>query len=65
MIPSSVRAAHRDILDDFTRKAAAALIPTTDKFNTGDNAGVGCFKVSQRGVCWPIPGSVAVSPHPQ
>ncbi len=38
-----------DILDDFARAAQAAGIPATDDFNTGDNEGVGYFKVNQRG----------------
>ncbi|WP_343080482.1 GMC family oxidoreductase [Ostreiculturibacter nitratireducens] len=39
---------HWDILDDFARAAEAAGIPATDDFNTGDNGGVGYFKVNQR-----------------
>lgn len=38
-----------DILDDFARAAQAAGIPASDDFNTGDNEGVGYFKVNQRG----------------
>ena len=38
-----------DILDDFARAAEAAGIPASDDFNTGDNEGVGYFKVNQRG----------------
>ena len=38
-----------DVLDDFARAAQAAGIPATDDFNTGDNEGVGYFKVNQRG----------------
>lgn len=38
-----------DILDDFAKAAQAAGIPATDDFNTGDNEGVGYFKVNQRG----------------
>ena len=37
-----------DILDDFARAAQAAGIPASDDFNTGDNEGVGYFKVNQR-----------------
>lgn len=37
-----------EILDDFARAAEAAGIPATDDFNTGDNEGVGYFKVNQR-----------------
>ncbi|MFO1166313.1 MAG: GMC family oxidoreductase N-terminal domain-containing protein [Paracoccus sp. (in: a-proteobacteria)] len=37
------------MLDDFARAAQAAGIPATDDFNTGDNEGVGYFKVNQRG----------------
>ena len=37
-----------DILDDFARAAEAAGIPATDDFNTGENEGVGYFKVNQR-----------------
>lgn len=38
-----------DILDDFIRAAEATGIPASDDFNTGDNEGVGYFKVNQRG----------------
>ncbi|MDO5657332.1 MAG: GMC family oxidoreductase N-terminal domain-containing protein [Paracoccus sp. (in: a-proteobacteria)] len=38
-----------DLLDDFARAAEAEGIPATDDFNTGDNEGVGYFKVNQRG----------------
>ncbi len=37
-----------EILDDFARAAEAAGIPASDDFNTGDNEGVGYFKVNQR-----------------
>ncbi|KGJ03379.1 Choline dehydrogenase [Paracoccus halophilus] len=37
------------VLDDFARAAQAAGIPASDDFNTGDNEGVGYFKVNQRG----------------
>lgn len=37
-----------DILDDWALAAQAAGIPATDDFNTGDNEGVGYFKVNQR-----------------
>ncbi|MCC6008570.1 MAG: GMC family oxidoreductase N-terminal domain-containing protein [Rhodobacteraceae bacterium] len=37
-----------DILDDFARAAQAAGIPAREDFNTGDNEGVGYFKVNQR-----------------
>jgi choline dehydrogenase len=37
-----------DILDDWARAAQAAGIPASDDFNTGDNEGVGYFKVNQR-----------------
>lgn len=37
-----------DILDDFARAAVAAGIPSREDFNTGDNEGVGYFKVNQR-----------------
>ena len=39
---------HWDILDDWMRAAVAAGIPATGDFNTGDNEGVGYFKVNQR-----------------
>ncbi|WP_112872989.1 GMC family oxidoreductase [Paracoccus endophyticus] len=38
-----------DILDDWARAAQAEGIPASDDFNTGDNEGVGYFKVSQKG----------------
>ncbi|MDO5620890.1 MAG: GMC family oxidoreductase N-terminal domain-containing protein [Paracoccus sp. (in: a-proteobacteria)] len=38
-----------DVLDDFARAAQAEGIPATDDFNTGDNEGVGYFRVNQRG----------------
>ncbi len=37
-----------DILDDFALAAQAVGIPATEDFNTGDNEGVGYFKVNQR-----------------
>lgn len=37
-----------EILDDFARAAQEAGIPATDDFNTGDNEGVGYFRVNQR-----------------
>lgn len=37
-----------DILDDFAKAAQAAGIPASEDFNTGDNEGVGYFKVNQR-----------------
>ncbi len=40
---------HWDVLDDWRAAAVAAGIPETPDFNTGDNAGVGYFKVNQRG----------------
>ncbi len=39
---------HWQILDDWARAAEAAGIPATEDFNTGDNDGVGYFKVNQR-----------------
>ncbi|MFC2966963.1 GMC family oxidoreductase [Acidimangrovimonas pyrenivorans] len=39
---------HWDILDDWARAAEAAGIPATADFNSGDNEGVGYFKVNQR-----------------
>ena len=39
---------HWDILDDWIAAAEAAGIPATPDFNTGDNEGVGYFKVNQR-----------------
>ena len=42
-----------DILDRFADAAVQAGIPRTSDFNTGDNAGVGKFEVTQkRGVRW-------------
>lgn len=40
---------HWDILDDFARAAQEVGIPATEDFNTGDNEGVGYFRVNQRG----------------
>ncbi|WP_209427812.1 GMC family oxidoreductase N-terminal domain-containing protein [Pararhodobacter sp. SW119] len=37
-----------EILDDWARAAEACGIPATADFNTGDNEGVGYFKVTQR-----------------
>ncbi|WP_417602002.1 GMC family oxidoreductase [Pararhodobacter oceanensis] len=37
-----------DILDDWAKAAAETGIPATADFNTGDNEGVGYFKVNQR-----------------
>ncbi|WP_299362307.1 GMC family oxidoreductase N-terminal domain-containing protein [uncultured Paracoccus sp.] len=37
-----------DILDDWARAAEAVGIPCVDDFNTGNNEGVGYFKVSQK-----------------
>ncbi len=37
-----------DILDDWARAAQECGIPASDDFNTGDNEGVGYFKVNQR-----------------
>ena len=37
-----------DILDDFAKAATQTGIAPTDDFNTGDNAGVGYFDVTQR-----------------
>ena len=37
------------VLDDFARAAEMAGIPASDDFNTGNNEGVGYFKVNQRG----------------
>lgn len=37
-----------DILDDWAKAANEVGIPSTDDFNTGDNEGVGYFKVSQK-----------------
>ena len=39
---------HWDVLDDFMAAANQAGIPNTPDFNTGDNEGVGYFKVNQR-----------------
>ena len=38
---------HWDVLDDWIAAAEAAGIKRTDDFNTGDNEGVGYFKVNQ------------------
>ncbi|MCW8842316.1 MAG: GMC family oxidoreductase, partial [Rhodobacteraceae bacterium] len=37
-----------DVLDDWMAAAEAAGVPRTDDFNTGNNEGVGYFKVNQR-----------------
>lgn len=37
-----------EILDDFARAANAVGLPPVEDFNTGDNEGVGYFKVNQR-----------------
>ncbi|CUH77920.1 GMC family oxidoreductase [Tropicibacter naphthalenivorans] len=37
-----------DVLDDWRDAAAAAGLPKTEDFNTGDNEGVGYFRVNQR-----------------
>ncbi|MGC8201143.1 GMC family oxidoreductase [Aliiroseovarius sp. PTFE2010] len=39
---------HWDILDDFISAAEQAGIPRTADFNTGDNEGIGYFRVNQR-----------------
>ena len=39
---------HWPVLDDWRRAAISAGIPPVDDFNTGDNEGVGYFKVNQR-----------------
>ncbi|GGO59931.1 Choline dehydrogenase [Roseovarius pacificus] len=39
---------HWDVLDHWKDAAVAAGLPETDDFNTGDNEGVGYFKVNQR-----------------
>ena len=39
---------HWDVLDDWMEAAAAEGLPKTTDFNTGDNEGVGYFKVNQR-----------------
>ena len=39
---------HWDILDAWREAAVQAGLPRTDDFNTGDNEGVGYFKVNQR-----------------
>ncbi|MDF1854616.1 GMC family oxidoreductase N-terminal domain-containing protein [Pseudooceanicola sp.] len=39
---------HWQLLDDWIEAAEAAGIPRTDDFNTGDNDGVGYFRVNQR-----------------
>ncbi|MGR3372336.1 GMC family oxidoreductase [Pseudooceanicola nanhaiensis] len=40
---------HWQLLDDWIAAAEAAGIPRTEDFNTGDNEGVGYFRVNQRG----------------
>ncbi|MBY6157776.1 GMC family oxidoreductase [Pseudooceanicola nitratireducens] len=40
---------HWDLLDDWIKAAVAAGIPESTDFNTGDNEGVGYFRVNQRG----------------
>ncbi len=40
---------HWDLLDHWCDAAMAAGLPLTDDFNTGNNEGVGYFKVNQRG----------------
>lgn len=40
---------HWDLLDHFITAAEEAGFPRTDDFNTGDNEGVGYFRVNQRG----------------
>ncbi|WP_375175800.1 GMC family oxidoreductase [Pseudooceanicola sp.] len=40
---------HWDLLDDWISAAEQAGVPRTDDFNTGDNEGVGYFRVNQRG----------------
>jgi len=39
---------HWQVLDDWKAAAMATGLPETDDFNTGDNEGVGYFKVNQR-----------------
>ena len=39
---------HWQVLDDWRAAAQAAGLPRTDDFNTGDNEGVGYFRVNQR-----------------
>lgn len=39
---------HWDVLDDWMAAAEAAGVPRTEDFNTGDNEGVGYFKVNQK-----------------
>ena len=39
---------HWDVLDDWKAAAVAAGLPETTDFNTGDNEGVGYFRVNQR-----------------
>jgi choline dehydrogenase len=39
---------HWDVLDHWRDAAVAAGLPATDDFNTGNNEGVGYFKVTQR-----------------
>ncbi len=44
---------HWDVLDDWMAAAEAAGVPRTEDFNTGNNEGVGYFKVNQhRGWRW-------------
>lgn len=44
---------HWDVLDDWMAAAEAAGVPRTNDFNTGDNEGVGYFKVNQHnGLRW-------------
>ena len=40
---------HWDLLDDWIAAAEATGVPRTQDFNTGDNGGVGYFRVNQRG----------------
>ncbi|WP_026757139.1 GMC family oxidoreductase [Sediminimonas qiaohouensis] len=40
---------HWDVLDDWKAAAAAWGLPEVSDFNTGDNEGVGYFRVNQRG----------------
>ena len=40
---------HWDVLDDWMAAAEAAGVPRTNDFNTGNNEGVGYFKVNQKG----------------
>jgi len=39
---------HWEVLDDWMAAAEAAGLPRVDDFNTGDNEGVGYFRVNQR-----------------